>query len=109
MTRGPVLASVAILAVLAAAAALPGCAPQCGATEARLSSLHRGMTTREVASVMGCPGATLPTGDEDGPAYALLAWDGPHLLLSVRTVAAFQDDRLLYVYTEGRGGLDADR
>ena len=101
------------LAALAAATttaglALPGCALQCGATDARLASLRRGMTTAEVRKVMGCAGDTVPTEEEAAPGYALLSWDGPRLLLSVRTVAAFQDDRLLYVYTEGRGGLGPD-
>ena len=104
----PVLLAL-LLAGAAAAFALPGCAPQCGATDARLASLRRGMTTREVATAMGCPGANLPADDGPAAGYALYAWDGPHLLLSVRTVAAFQDDRLLYVYTEGRGALDPYR
>jgi hypothetical protein len=97
---------LALAVVLGLAATdLGGCAPQCGATDARIAGLQRGMTVGEVEHAMGCPGANVPTDASDDPRLAVFEWDGPRLLLSVRTRAAFQDDRLLYVYSEGRGGL----
>lgn len=91
--------------LLSSGAVIQGCAVQCGASPRKLAELQRGMTYDQVSRIMGCGGSVV-TGE--GPAagdFSIVEWDGPELILSMRTRLGFLQGRLLYYYTEGRGGF----
>ncbi len=87
----------------AAMALLSGCAGTCGATSDRLAGLRRGMSYREAAGVMGCPGKELarqPSGE-----VSAVEWDGPGPNLFMATQLEFVDDKLLYYTTRSTSGF----
>lgn len=99
-TLRPTPRGAALPLALAALALAGGCSSNCTATAAKLDTLRRGMTSQEVAGVMGCPGTPWPRDDNSG--VTTLQWNGPDGLLSV-VDADFQNDRLLYYGTRTRG------
>jgi hypothetical protein len=104
MTTRALLISLMGLLVVGSSVSVSGCAIGCGANDAKLAALRRGMSYDETIQVMGCPG-TLVTGLGPRAAdYAIVEWSGPNSLFR-RTRVQFEDGKLLSYITELRGAL----
>lgn len=86
-------------------ASVSGCAMHCGASDARLSSLERGMSYEETARIMGCPGTQVTQQGPSAADFAIVEWDGPGSPFQSRTRVEFLEGKLLSYSTERRGSL----
>ena len=97
--------AASMLALLASASALSGCAVGCGATSDRLASLRRGMSYDEAATIMGCPGSLMTENSPASGAFATVEWSGPDSRVFSWTQIDFLDGKLLSYSTGRRSAL----